>query len=178
MLLDLELGSEVPVITVTDNEDSSSNSMVISSAPTLFHTFTPIPSSSPALTRVPIPTTTSAVASIPTPVITPIPTPTPTLISSSPSPTPSGSTDDRRRTKVKGKKRAIHDNSNELMEAALVELRSSGGPNKFTAFGQSVANDLESFEHEQAIIAKKIINEAMFLGALGKLTINSTVKTE
>ena len=63
---------------------------------------------------------------------------------SSQSPTPSGSTDDRRRNKVKGKKRVIHDNSNELMEAALAELRSSGG-----------SNYLESFEHKQAIIAKK-----------------------
>ena len=69
-----------------------------------------------------------------------------------------------------GKRKKKIDNTDELIKVALAKLEAENDKDSFMDFGVVVGKKLTNMDKYQATIAEKIINDALFLGTLNKLS--------
>lgn len=122
----------------------------------------PISTTSPALLPATSQPSTSTASPSPSPAPTPSPTPSMTSTISTQLPVMSAG--------AKHKKRKV-DATDDLIHMAMTKLSESENQHDaFMAFGVVVGSKLKDMNNFQATVAEKIINDALFMGSLNKLT--------
>lgn len=146
---------------------------------------------SPAMMNIDLPSPATMNIDLPSPATTNIdlPSTSTTSVSSddsqfcrSPTPTGSSSFEQHTYSLVQCKKRkpaAENTASKDLLSAALSRLSTPGTvEDEFSTFGKMVAHEIRSLSKDnpmQTKIVKKLISEAIFLGSMNNLTINSQI---
>ena len=92
------------------------------------------------------------------------------LASRSPSPKPVPET---KNSPDRKRRRLMEDTEDELLQTILRKMK--GSDDEFLTWAKVVSNDLSKLEHKQALIAKKIISDAVFYGSMNMLRPDSTV---